>query len=99
MLVTFSTNAYSDITLFGDVALSLLKMMGHSATIPGAILAADVPVALSRLTSAINAEKASPPDDKDEDRDESEVSMAQRSLPLINLLTAAAKANSNVMWK
>jgi len=99
MLVTFSTNAYSDITLFGDVALSLLKMMGHSATIPGAILAADVPMALSRLTSAINAEKAAPPDDKDEDRDESEVSMAHRSLPLINLLTAAAKANSNVMWK
>ena len=96
MLVTFSTNAYSDITLFGDVALSLLKMMGHSATIPGAILAADVPVALSRITSAINAEKASPPCD---DKDESEVSMAHRSLPLINLLTAAAKANSNVMWK
>ena len=99
MLVTFSTNAYSDITLFGDIALTLLKMMGHSGTIPGAILVADVPVALSRLTTAINAEKASPPDDKDEDRDESEVSMAQRSLPLINLLTAAAKANSNVMWK
>ena len=96
MLVTFSTNAYSDITLFGDVALSLLKMMGHSATIPGAILGADVPVALSRLTSAINAEKASPPCD---DTDELEVSMAHRSLPLINLLTAAAKANSNVMWK
>ena len=96
MLVTFSTNAYSDITLFGDVALSLLKMMGHSATIPGAILAADVPVALSRLTSAINAEKASPTCD---DKDEPEVSMAHRSLPLINLLTSAAKANSNVMWK
>ena len=95
MLVTFSTNAYSDITLFGDFALSLLKMMGHSATIPGAILAADVPVALSRLTSAINAEKTSPPCDTDEP----EVSMAHRSLPLINLLTAAAKANSNVMWK
>ena len=98
MLVTFSTNAYSDITLFGDIALTLLKMMGHSATIPGAILAADVPVALSWLTSAINAEKASPPCD-DKDTDESEVSMAHRSLPLINLLTAAAKANSNVMWK
>ena len=31
MLVTFSTNAYSDITLFGVIALTLLKMMGHSA--------------------------------------------------------------------
>ena len=100
MLVTFSTDAYSDITLFGDIAFTLLKMMGHSATIPGAILAVDVPEALSRLTSAINTEKNFPPlDDKDEDRDKSEVSLAHRSLPLINLLTAAAKANSNVMWK
>ena len=96
MLVTFSTNAYSDIPLFEDIAHTLLKMMGHSATIPGAILAADVPGALSRLTNAINAEKTSPPVD---DKDESEVSMAHRSQPLINLLTAAAKTNSNVMWK
>jgi hypothetical protein len=43
MLVTFSTKAYADITLFGDIALTLLKMMVHSATITGAILAADVP--------------------------------------------------------
>ena len=98
MLVTCSTNAYSDITLFGDIALTLLKMMGHSATIPGAILAADVPMALSRLTGAINVEKTSPPFD-DKYPDESEVSMAHRSLPLIKLLTAAAKAKSDVMWK
>ncbi|MHB1592545.1 MAG: DUF1840 domain-containing protein [Sulfuricella sp.] len=100
MLVTFTTDAYADITMFGDIALAMLKMMGHSATVPGAILAADVPVALSRLTAAIDAEKASPPVvDKDEDEDESAVSMANRGLPLINLLTAAAKADSNVMWK
>ena len=49
MLVTFTTDAYADITMFGDVALATLKMMGHSATVPGAILAADVPAALSRL--------------------------------------------------
>ena len=42
MLVTFSTDTYPNITLFGDVALTLLKMMGHSTTVPGAILAADV---------------------------------------------------------
>jgi hypothetical protein len=45
MLVTFTTDAYADITMFGDVALAMLKMMGHSATVPGAILAEDVPVA------------------------------------------------------
>jgi hypothetical protein len=29
--------------MFGDVALAKLKIMGHSAAVPGAILAADVP--------------------------------------------------------
>ncbi|MGZ9127459.1 MAG: DUF1840 domain-containing protein [Candidatus Binatia bacterium] len=98
MLVTFTTNAYADITLFGDVALALLKMMGHSATVPGAILAADVPAALSRLTAAIEAEKASSPVE-DKDADEPVVSIANRVLPLINLLTAAAKADADIMWE
>jgi hypothetical protein len=31
MLVTFTTKAYANITMFGDVAVTLLKMMGHSA--------------------------------------------------------------------
>jgi hypothetical protein len=98
LLVTFTTDAYADITMFGDVALGMLKMMGHSATVPGAILAADVPAALSRLTIAIEAEKNSPPV-QDKDSDEPVVSMANRGLPLINLLTAAVKADCNVMWK
>lgn len=98
MLVTFTTNAYADITMFGDAALAMLEMMGHSATVPGAILAADVPAALSRLTAAIDAEKSSPPVE-DKDADEPVVSMAHRALPLINLLAAAARAESDVMWK
>ena len=98
MLVTFTTDAYADITMFGDVALTMLKMMGHSATVPGAILAADVPEALSRLTAAIDAAKASPPV-VDKNADERVVSIANRALPLINLLKAAAEAESNVMWK
>lgn len=98
MLITFTTDAYADITLFGDVALAMLEMMGHSATVPGAILAEDVPAALGRLTAAIEAEKASPPIE-DKDADEPVVSMAHRALPLIELLAAAAKAKSNVMWK
>ncbi|MDP3422005.1 MAG: DUF1840 domain-containing protein [Thiobacillus sp.] len=98
MLVTFTTDAYADITMFGDVALAMLKMMGHSGGVPGAILAEDVPLALDRLKAAIEKETAPPPvDDKDED--EPVVSMAHRALPLINLLAAAAKAESNVMWK
>jgi len=95
MLVTFTTKAYADITMFGDVAVALLKMAGHSGTVPSAIRAEDVPAALERLTAAINAGKgAQPTGSKD-----AAVSMAHRALPLINLLTAAAKEKRDVMWK
>lgn len=98
MLVTFTTDAYADITMFGKDALALLKMMGHSGTVPSAILAADVPAALSRLTAAVEASKAEPTDE-DKDKDEPKVSLAHRALPLIELLTAAAKDGCDVMWK
>ena len=62
------------------------------------ILAADVPAALSRLTAGIEAAKAAPSVD-DEDEDEPQVSLSNRALPLIKLLTAAAQARSDVMWK
>lgn len=98
MIVTFTTKTYADIIMFGDVALALLKMMGHSPKVPGAILAADVPAALNRLKSRINAGKDLPPVD-DSEEEEPVVSMAHRALPLIELLEAATKASANVMWK
>ena len=98
MLVTFTSDAYADITMFGDVAKAMLKMMGHSGTVPSAILAADVPAALSRLMASVEAAKAAPAVE-DEDEDEPPVSLSTRALPLINLLTAAVKDGSDVMWK
>jgi hypothetical protein len=98
MLVTFTTKAYADITMFGDVALSLLKMMGHSGTVPSAIMATDVPAALEQLKSALDAtvEQASPQETNDE---QPKVTMHHRALPLLALLAAAAKDECDVMWK
>lgn len=98
MLVTFTTKAYADITLFGDIALAMLKMMGHSGSVPGAILAEDVPAALNRLTAAIDAEKKSSPTPTDS-ADDTKVSMEHRALPLIDLFAAASREKANVMWK
>ena len=98
MLVTFTTKAYADITLFGDVALAILKKMGHSPTVPGAIRAEDVSAVLEGLKKAIEAEKFPAPV-ADQDDNEVPVSMAHRAFPLINLLAAAAQAKENVMWK
>ena len=100
MLVTFSTPVHANITMFGDVALHLLKLMGHSETVPGALLAEDIPAALARLESAVEADRRSPqPQQWQEEEDgEAPVSLAHRALPLIDLLRAAAKAKRNVMW-
>src|SRR5690606_24478116 len=68
MLVTFSTKAHPDITMFGDVAVQLLKLAGHSGTVPSAILARDIPATLARLegglppASAEQQEQDEPPD-------------------------------------
>lgn len=100
MLVTFSTSAYADITMFGDVALNMLKLMGHSATVPGALLADDIPAALQKLEAAIEADKRSTQAEQsaEEESGEVSVSLSHRAMPLIELLKAAIKANSNVMW-
>jgi hypothetical protein len=100
MLVTFSCPAYASITMFGDVAIRLLKLMGHSGTVPGALLADDVQAALERLEAAVEADKQSPePEEPAEGADgEPAVSLPHRALPLIELLKAAAKAECDVMW-
>ena len=101
MLITFRTKAYADITMFGQVALSLIHLLGHSGTVPGAILAEDLPEALAQLRAGVQANPDAPapgPADSD-DADEPRVSLAHRALPLIALLEAAEREGSNVMWE
>jgi hypothetical protein len=102
MLITFETKAYASITMFGDVAIALLKLMGHSAGVPGALMADDVPAALTRLKAAVQRQPDEPTDPTDgpasDEEDDAHVSLAHRALPLIELLTAAAAAHENVMW-
>ena len=98
MLVTFKTEFHADIIMFGDVALTLLKMMGHSGTIPSAIEAEDVPAALERLQTAIGMNKSSESSGEKDDA-EPKIGIAKRALPLIELLDAAVAAKTYVMWK
>lgn len=104
MLITFSTRASADITMFGDVATRLLKLMGQSGVTPGALLAADLPAAIDKLKEAIATagdepvgnEPARPGEDPE--KRPPPVSLRQRAFPLIRLLEAAARANADVVW-
>jgi hypothetical protein len=100
MLITFKTPAYADITMFGDVAKALIKMMGHSGSIPGAILAEDVPAALAKLRAAVEHNPDAPlnPHRDDDTSSGESVSLSKRALPLLELLEAAVRDEKNVMW-
>lgn len=102
-MIRFKTEAYANIDMFEDVALQLLKMMGHSGTVPSAILPEDIPHALANLKSALEQNKITESSSADTDPEEDEeetpaVSIGIRAYPLIELLTAAAKQNRDVMW-
>jgi hypothetical protein len=86
--------------MFGDVAVRLLRLMGHSGAVPGAILAEDVQAAQKRLVAAIQVEQQLPGREKSGTEEDCEpvVSLSHRALPLIELLKASVKAKSNVMW-
>lgn len=100
MLVTFDSDVGS-FSMFGDIAVTLLKMMGHSGTIPGAILAADIPDAIARLQQQLEAVPRPATDESDEDNRKKEpvVSLHTRAVPLIDLLDRAAKRGKDVLWR
>jgi len=100
MLVTFRSKVSGEITMFGDVAVTLLKLMGHSGTVPGALLADQIPSALARLKKAIDTPgaKGQPADADDEETKAPGVSLANRAYPLVKMLTAAATEQCDVMW-
>jgi hypothetical protein len=99
MLVKFRSDA-GDMTMFGDVGVTLLKMMGQSGGLPGALLAKDVPAALEKLKRG--AAIAPVPSDSGPDPgqdEEPKVSLQQRAFPLIELLGRCVEKSCNVIWE
>lgn len=102
MLITFKTRAYADITMFGDVALQLIELMGRRDTVPSAMEPEDIPQALKNLragaaahTTTHNLAEAH----EDAESSKESVSLHKRAVPLIELLEAAQKKNVPVMWE
>jgi hypothetical protein len=109
MLVRFHSTATGAVTMFGDVATELLRLMGASGAVPGALLAADVPAALRRLNRAVESSEGDrilrPPqpkseEEQDENGDEvAKVKLRTRAYPLLRLLEKAAAEDCTVVWE
>ena len=97
MIVTFTTKSFADITMFGDVAITLLKLMGHSGTVPSAVNAEDIPAYLDKLDSGLSRYQDNV--DTDSDSDEPAVGLHTRAKPLIDLMKSAYENNDSVSWK
>jgi hypothetical protein len=97
VLVRFDSKA-GTLTTFGDVAVKLLKMMGQSGAVPGAILAQDIPSAVARLRQGVGQEPSARAQSNADDNDPP-VNLSQRAFPLIELLERAAKIDADVIWE
>lgn len=105
MLVTFRSRATEPITMFHDVALELIKMMGSSGRIPSALAADEVGPAAKRLRSALHGVPTTPvakgagDQDEDEEDEQPAVTLPTRAVPLLDLLDRAAAQHAEVMWE
>ena len=105
MIVNFSTR-FDRLTMFAEPALALLGMLGHSARLPGAMLANELPAALSQLRAALQesghvpspAPTARPDDDADPRPRDPPVDLATRAVPLISMIERAIEGGSDLMW-
>jgi hypothetical protein len=96
MLVRFESEVGS-VTMFGDIAVTLLKMMGHSGTVPSALLAKDIPAAAGQLKSALamTTDSDATPSEEGEG---SRVSLRKRAFPLVELMDRAAARGVDITW-
>ena len=84
--------------MFGSVAISLIKLMGQSGHVPSAILAENLPDALTQLQHGLALKPSNHDKKVIDDADEPMVSLSHRALPLIQMLQAAIKKNCDVLW-
>ncbi len=110
MIVTFQSAAAGDVIMFGDVAQRMMRIMGKEATEKGIVTVEQLPEAIARLRTAIAEDKARLARVAEEDRPQTEpapggktgqrpfVSLAQRAVPLLELLEWALKKKKPVTW-
>ena len=109
MLVKFSTR-FGQLVMQGEPAVALIRLGGHSGTVPSAVLAADLPGFLAKLRAGLElqGDQVSPPppvknpesalEDEDEPR-ERPIKLRLRAVPLLDMLDTAIKQQSDLLWE
>ena len=109
MLVKFSTG-FGQLVMQGEPAVALIRLGGHSGTVPSAVLAAELPGFLAKLQAGLElqGDQVSPPApvnepggsgaDEDEPR-ERPIKLRLRAVPLLDMLNTAIRQQSDLLWE
>lgn len=99
MLVKFTSKSAASVSMFEKDAIRLIKLMGHTGTIPSAIRDKDVAEKLATLESALQGDLTDLADDTERSEDdEPPVPINRRAYPLLELMRSAVSNEENVMW-
>ena len=109
MLVKFSTR-FGQLVMQGEPAVALIRLGGHSGTVPSAVLAADLQGFLARLRAGLElqGDQVSPPPpvkepgsggEEDEEPREQPIKLRLRAVPLLDMLDTAVLRQSDLFWE
>lgn len=109
MIVKFSTR-YGQLLMQGEPAVALIKLGGHSGTVPSAVLAADLATFATKLRAGLelHGEELSPAplvaeathdEERDDEPRERPIKLHLRAVPLLDMIETAVQQKSDLVWE
>ena len=92
MLFKFKSKVTGDLIMLEPDAKKLLKIMGREDQIKGIFLANQLPAAIATLEAAVTQEEF------EGLQDPKQISLRQRSLPMLKMLKQCLAESADVVW-
>ena len=92
MLFKFKSKVTGDLIMLEPDAKRLLKIMGREEQVKGILLADQLPAAIASLESAVAQEEVEGLNDP------KQISLRQRSLPMLKMLKQGLGQSADVVW-
>jgi hypothetical protein len=106
MLITFKCHACPDVVMLENLAQYLVGIVGKRLGERGVIAHDELDTAITKLEAAIQTDKKERAEheghfhegEEGHDRHEIPIGLAQRAFPFLDMLRAAQKENTDVLW-
>lgn len=101
-MITFRSEVGPDVMMFDEVAHRMMDLLGKERSAQGVVSVEQLPAAIAALKAAIAKDRGAQQPQADENDDEAPtnrpVSLAQRALPLVELLEISLARGKPVTW-